>query len=179
MQRIFLIGYMGAGKTTLGKVLAQRMGLLFIDTDLFIENRYHLKISEMFATEGEGRFRQIEHQILLEISAFENIVVSTGGGMPCYSNNMDIMNAAGTTVFLDVSANELTTRLGASKTTRPILQGRTGEELRNFITGSLEGRLPFYSMAKIHFKAELMDTERDTEKLADELEKLIINNSQT
>ena len=98
MKRIFLIGYMGAGKTTLGKALALRMKLSYIDTDHYIENRYHKKVSEIFATEGEERFRDLEHRILLEVSEFENIVISTGGGLPCFNDNMVVMNNLGATI---------------------------------------------------------------------------------
>ena len=176
MKRIFLIGYMGAGKTTLGKVLAMRMNLSYIDTDHYIENRYHKKISEIFATEGEGHFREIEHRILLEVSEFENIVVSTGGGTPCFNNNMNIMNDLGTTVYLETSAEELAARLKVSKNVRPILSKYSGSELIDFIRENLDKRKVFYEQAKIRFNAEQMLTEKDVDVLAEKLEKLICDN---
>lgn len=173
MKRIFLIGYMGAGKTTLGKALARRMSLSYIDTDHFIENRYRKKVSEIFASEGEERFRDIEHRVLQEISEFEDIVVSTGGGLPCFNDHMTMMNQMGTTVFLDVSVEELAARLAVSKNVRPVLKDRSGDELVTFIKETLDRRLAFYEQAKIRFDAEQMCTDRDTEVLAGKLEALI------
>ena len=88
MQRIFLIGYMGVGKTTLGKALADRTGLSFIDLDLFIEGRYRKTIRQIFEAEGEEAFREIERKALHEVAEFEDIVLSTGGGTPCFFDNM-------------------------------------------------------------------------------------------
>lgn len=173
MKRIFLIGYMGAGKTTLGKVLAQRMNLSYIDTDHFIENRYRQKVSEIFASGGEARFRDIEHRVLQEISEFEDIVVSTGGGLPCFNDNMAMMNQAGTTVFLDVSVEELAARLEISKNVRPILKDRSGDELIAFIKENLDKRRPFYEQAEIRFNVEQMYSDHDVEVLAERLEELL------
>jgi shikimate kinase len=171
--RIFLTGYMGAGKTILGKLLAQRMNLSCIDTDHFIENRYHKKVGDIFAAEGESCFRDMEHRILCEVSEIENVVISTGGGLPCFNGNMDIMNNAGTTVYLHVSVEELAARLQASKTIRPVLQNRSGKELTDFIKENLDKRRPFYEQARICFNVDLMYTNRDAEALAEKLERLI------
>jgi shikimate kinase len=150
---------MGAGKTTFGKALARRLNLAFIDTDAYIENRYHKKISELFASEGEEGFRDIEHKILLEVAEIEDVVVATGGGLPCFCDNMALMNAKGLTVFLDAPVEELAARLEAGKTIRPVLQNRKGEALRTFITESLARRRPFYEQAKIHLDAAKFDVE--------------------
>ena len=173
MKRIFLIGYMGAGKTTLGKALARRMNLSYIDTDHYIENRYHKKISEIFASEGEERFRDIERRILIEISEFEDIVVSTGGGLPCFNDNMATMNNCGTTVYLETSEKELAARLGVSKNVRPVLKNRSGSELAGFIKENLDKRRFFYEQANIRFDAEQMYTDNDVNVLARELDLLI------
>jgi Shikimate kinase len=173
MKRIFLIGYMGAGKTTLGKALARRMNLSFIDTDLYIENRYHKKISEIFASEGEERFRDIERRILLEISEFEEVVVSTGGGLPCFNDNMTTMNDNGITVYLETSEEELAARLKVSKNVRPVLKNRSGSELVDFIKENLHIRRKYYEQAVIRFVAEQMYSEKDVEVLAEKLEKMI------
>ena len=173
MKRIFLIGYMGAGKTTLGKALARRMNLSFIDTDLYIENRYHKKISEIFASEGEERFRDIERRILLEISEFEEVVVSTGGGLPCFNDNMTTMNDNGITVYLETSEEELAARLKVSKNVRPVLKNRSGSELVDFIKENLHIRRKYYEQAVIRFVAERMNTESDVDILVEKLEKLI------
>ena len=95
MKRIFLIGYMGAGKTTVGKVLSRQLGLSFIDLDHYIEGRYHKTVGQLFAEKGEDAFRDIERRMLREVAAFEDVLVSTGGGAPCFFDNMEFMNGAG------------------------------------------------------------------------------------
>ena len=176
MKRIFLIGYMGAGKTTLGKALAHRMNLSYIDTDHYIEKRYRKKVSDIFASEGEECFRDLEHRILLEVSEFEDIIISTGGGLPCFNDNMAIMNDLGTTIYLETSEEELAVRLRASKNVRPLLENRSGGELVDFIRESLEKRRGFYEQAKIRFNAEQMYNDSDVDVLVEKLEKLISDN---
>ena len=165
MKRIFLIGYMGAGKTTVGKVLSRQLGLSFIDLDHYIEGRY----GQLFAEKGEDAFRDIERRMLREVAAFEDVLVSTGGGAPCFFDNMEFMNGAGQTVYLKVSVEELAKRLELCKSTRPILKGRSGDELKAFIAESLEKREPFYSKASIVFDAEEMMTDQDVYKISQEL----------
>ena len=169
MQRIFLTGYMGAGKTTVGKELAERTGLSFIDLDVFIEERYHRTVSRLFAEYGEDKFIDIERRLLHEVAEFEDIIISTGGGTPCFFDNMEFMNAAGKTVYLQVSVDELAARLETCRHTRPVLQNRTGEELKSFITDSLQKRLPFYEKAQMIFPAETMLTYEDIVKVVDDL----------
>ena len=100
MRRIFLIGYMGAGKTTMGKELSKQSGLSFIDLDHFMEGRYRKTVRQLFEEKGEETFRQIEKKALHEVADFENVVISTGGGTPCFFDNMAYMNSIGTTVYL-------------------------------------------------------------------------------
>ena len=100
MIRIFLTGFMGAGKTTLGRAFAKDTGLSFIDLDWYIEERFHKTISELFAERGEEGFRNLERKMLMEVGMFEDVVISTGGGTPCFSDNMEFMNAHGVTVLL-------------------------------------------------------------------------------
>ena len=173
MIRIFIVGYMGAGKTTVGKSLALRLNLNYIDTDHFIENRYRKKIGEIFAAEGEERFREIEHRALLEVSAFEDIVISTGGGLPCFNDNMTIMNNTGITIYLEVPEEELAKRLEMSKNVRPVLKKRTGSELIAFIKENLTVRKPFYEQAKIRFQSGVNYTKKDIETLAKKVETLL------
>ena len=164
---------MGAGKTTLGKSLARRMNLNYIDTDHFIENRYRKRVSDIFAAEGEERFRELEHRVLLEISEFEDVVISTGGGLPCFHDNIAIMNNSGVTVYLDVPVEELAERLEVSKNVRPVLKKRSGSELVDFIKDNLTARLLFYEQSQIRLFAGKMNTKNDVESLAKELESLI------
>mgnify|MGYP000512007747 CR=1 FL=1 len=119
--------------------------------------------------EGEDAFRDIERRMLREVAAFEDVLVSTGGGAPCFFDNMEFMNGAGQTVYLKVSVEELAKRLELCKSTRPILEGRSGDELRAFIAESLEKREPFYSKASIVFDAEEMMTDQDVYKISQEL----------
>lgn len=131
MKRIFLIGYMGAGKTTVGKVLSRQLELSFIDLDHYIEGRYHKTVGQLFAEKGEDAFRDIERRMLREVAAFEDVLVSTGGGAPCFFDNMEFMNGAGQTVYLKVSVEELAKRLELCKSTRPILEGRSGDRIES------------------------------------------------
>jgi shikimate kinase len=149
------------------------MNLRYIDTDHFIENRYHKKISEIFAAEGEARFRDIEHRVLLEVSEFEDVVISTGGGLPCFNDNMTIMNNTGITIYLDVPVEELAVRLGLSKSERPVLKKRTGSELIEFIKDNLNIRKQFYEQSKIRFQAGQINSKNHIESMAKELESML------
>lgn len=111
MIRIFLTGYMGAGKTTLGKAFARELNVPFIDLDWYIEERFHKSIRELFVERGEASFRELERNMLHEVSEFEDVIISTGGGTPCFFDNMDYMNGHGQTVFLDVHPDILFNRL--------------------------------------------------------------------
>ena len=157
MNRIFLIGYMGAGKTTLGKAFAKEMNLSFVDQDWYIEERFHKTVQEIFAERGEQGFRELERQILHEIAEFENVVISTGGGAPCFFDNMDFMNQKGETVFLNVSPEVLFHRLKLASHSRPILRGKSNDELKAFIVKALDKRKPFYSKAKYVFNADELE----------------------
>jgi shikimate kinase len=171
MQKIFLIGYMGAGKTTIGKRLAQALNLQFIDLDLFIENRHRKKVSELFAAKGESGFREIERNALREVGQFENVIISTGGGTPCFFDNMQVMNEIGQTIYLKHSAEELATRLIKSnrKSTRPLLNGKSDDEIRQFVIDSLRVREPFYNQSACIFEADDMDVAENLELLVEKL----------
>ena len=142
MIRIFLIGYMGAGKTTLGKAFAREMGLTFVDLDWYIEERFHKSIRQLFTERGEDGFRELEKRMLHEAAEFEDVVISTGGGTPCFLDNMEYMNTMGDTIFLDVDIKVLFRRLKVAKQQRPLLVQKTDEELMAFIAENLQKRLP-------------------------------------
>ena len=141
---------MGSGKTTTGRRIASKYGLDFIDLDHYIENRYRKSVSQLFQEKGEDGFRKIEHALLKEIVEFENIVISTGGGTPCFFNNMEIMNSKGETVYLKADAHDLSDYLNTKNASqnRPLLAQKSQEELFSFVTESLQNREPFYSQAK-------------------------------
>lgn len=157
MTRIFLIGYMGAGKTTLGRALARELGIEFIDLDSYIENRMRKSIAQIFAEKGEEGFRDIERRMLHETGEFENVVISTGGGTPCFFDNIEYMNAQGTTVFLDVPLERLFIRLSIARKKRPLIMNKSDDELRQFIAEQLGKRLPYYSKATQSFEADKLE----------------------
>lgn len=173
MKRIFLIGYMGAGKSTVGKILAKQIGLSFIDLDCFIENRYQKTVGVLFKEKGEDAFRLIERNLLREVALFEDVLISTGGGAPCFYDNIGFMNEVGTTVYLKVSVEELTKRLEICKHTRPLLKDKTKEELREFISEALQKRNDCYMQASVIFDAEEMCDEADVQSIVDALEKIV------
>lgn len=157
MKPIFLIGYMGCGKSTLGRALGRVSGLEFIDLDHYIENRFHATVSELFASRGEEGFRLIEHSMLDEVSRFSDVVVACGGGTPCFYDNMEIMNSRGLTVWLTTPVERLYERLQRNRSKRPILAGKSDSELRDFIVNALKEREPHYGRAHERFCATLLE----------------------
>ncbi len=147
-MRVYLIGYMGCGKSTMGRNLSKMLDISFIDLDKYIESKYFKTIPQIFEEEGEASFREKERACLHEVSGFENVIVATGGGAPCFFDNMEHMNQAGFCVFLDVEMRELADRLIKSKTERPLIKGKSPDELVNFIEGMMEKRRPFYEKAR-------------------------------
>lgn len=158
MTRIILLGYMGAGKTTIGKVLAREMKLDFYDLDWYIEDRFHKKIPDIFADSGEAGFREIERKMLHEVAEFEDVIISCGGGTPCYFDNMDYMNQQGETFFLNAPPSVLKEHLLMGKTVRPLIQGKSPDELELFVSENLQTRLPFYTQAKHTIDIEVIHT---------------------
>jgi len=150
---VFLTGFMGSGKTTVGKKLATRLGYTFIDMDQFIEQTHNQTITEIFTQQGESAFREMEHQALKVLSEKENSVIATGGGAPCYFNNMETMNKAGQTVYLKISPRVFASRVYNPKTERPLLKGKSHDELEIYAAEMLNKRAPFYEMAKITINA--------------------------
>ena len=148
MVRVILIGYMGAGKTTVGKALAANLGLTFYDLDWYITMRYHRSVPEIFAERGEEGFRDLERRMLHEVAEFENVVVSCGGGTPCFFDNMEYMNSLADTVYLKAEPDVLAKHLKMGKGKRPLIEGKSPEELETYIQESLQAREPYYSQAK-------------------------------
>lgn len=157
MKPLFIIGYMGCGKTTFGKALSEATGLHFIDLDQFIETRYAASISEIFGSYGEEGFRKIERDMLIEVSSLEDTIISCGGGTPCFFDNMTIMNDHGTTLWLRTTEECLYNRLTLLRHTRPLLANRTDEEILHIIRHQLEARAPFYSRAHIIWQGDLLE----------------------
>ena len=157
MKSIIIIGYMGAGKTTVGKALAKELGVMFYDLDWYIESRMRKTVKQIFDDMGEEGFRHIEHNMLHEVAEFENVVVSCGGGTPCFFDNMDYMNQAGETIYLKASPETLHAHLKMGKGVRPLLLNKTPEEVDVFIREQLKQREPFYEKAKHIIDVNVMD----------------------
>lgn len=155
--RIILVGYMGSGKTTVGKALATDLGLPFYDLDWYIESRMRKTIKQLFDERSEEGFRNIEHNMLHEVAEFENVVISCGGGTPCFFDNMDYMNAMAETVYLKCKPDVLYNHLKMGKTIRPLLLGKTAEEVKSFIQSQLSQRRKYYQRAKHTVDVTLMD----------------------
>jgi shikimate kinase len=148
-MKIFLVGFMGSGKTRLGKNLSNALERNFIDLDVLIEHTQHISIPEIFAAKGEQGFREIEKNTLQHSAFAEDSIISTGGGAPCFFDNMDWMNKNGITIFIDPPIKVLADRLINAKTERPLIKGKSLDELVIFIEEKLKERRPFYEKATL------------------------------
>ncbi len=147
-MNLYLIGMPGSGKTTLGKQLAEALNYSFVDMDDEIENSERKTINQIFEEEGEEEFREIEQDTLHEVSTGKNLVISTGGGAPCFFDNMKFINRSGTSIFINVPANELIKRISDSAD-RPMFLDKTIHEVEQELKAKLKSRLSFYSQAQI------------------------------
>lgn len=148
-MKYFLVGYMACGKTRMGKTMADELGIRFIDLDAYITEREHRSIPEIFASEGEEEFRKLETRYLYEVcELYEDFVLSTGGGTPCFNGNMDYMNGQGHTIFLDTDIDTIVERLIRGKHKRPMVSRLNDDEIRDFVCCHREERMPYYTRAK-------------------------------
>lgn len=146
---VFIVGFMGSGKTTWGRKMANKAGWNFIDLDGHIVDETGLQIPDYFERYGEAKFRELESQTLKNLSFSGPTIVSTGGGTPCFFDNMSWMNKAGVTVYFQLPAKALWDRLMKSNiTSRPALKGLTGDQLLLHIDTKLTEREPYYRQAK-------------------------------
>lgn len=157
MKITYLIGYMGSGKSTIGRKLANKLDIGFIDLDKYIEEKESSTIAEIFEMKGEAEFRKIEQQALIEVSKLENKVISLGGGTPCFFDNMEIINNSGVSVYLKMPIGMLVSRLINAKVQRPLIKGMNREELFSFIEEQLYEREKFYSLSSVVFDASRND----------------------
>ncbi len=176
MKPVFLIGYMGCGKTTLGEVLARQMHLRFIDLDEFIEAQQGMTVVEIFSTWGEERFREMETAALIEVTAMNDVIVSCGGGTPCHGDNMVLMDRAGTTVWLTTSPERITARLllPEQKCKRPKINTLPPDEVLPLVRAELKARYPHYSQAQLQFDSTDIETAEATERTARRLARLLL-----
>ena len=173
MKRIVLIGYMGSGKTTVGKALAKDIGLPFYDLDWYIESRMRKKVSQIFAEQGEEGFRRIERNMLHEVAEFEDVVISCGGGTPCFFDNIDYLNQQAQVIYLKATPEVLHKHLLMGKGDRPLLKGKSPEQLIQFIREQLEKREPFYAKARYILDVSLMDNYEKIKITIDKLQELL------
>lgn len=158
-MRIYLIGYMGAGKTTASKKLARLTGFDCYDLDELFEEKYKISIEGFFSKYDETLFRMLESKLLKETDKFHNTIIATGGGTPCFYDNMTWMNQNGLTVYLQMHPKSIFKRLILSKRKRPLVANKTPEDLLQYIKEHLRQRNIFYSQAKIIIKAESLNLE--------------------
>ena len=164
-MRIFLVGFMGAGKSVVGRRLAKSLNLSFYDLDEEIESHYKMSVSAIFQKYDEACFRKLETSVLESFSSKDNFVLSCGGGTPCFGENMAFMKSIGTTIYIKLPADELVGRISSSYHKRPLTEGKSDEELASYVDAMLKKREPFYSMAKITVDASETDKETLVEKI--------------
>ncbi|MBQ3363175.1 MAG: shikimate kinase [Muribaculaceae bacterium] len=175
MKPVYLIGYMGCGKTTLGEVLARQMGMHYIDLDEVIEARQGMSINSIFEELGETRFRELEIQALQDTATMTDVIIGTGGGTPCHGDNMALMKQAGITVWLTTSPERITARLlvPEQKCKRPKVCHLPDEDVLPLVKAELQARTPFYSQAQMRFDSTDIETAEATERTACRLAALL------
>lgn len=165
INRIYLVGYMGAGKTTAAKRIANRLGWEVVDTDALFEEKYKISVDDFFQKYDEPLFRKLESEILKHTGLLEHTVISTGGGTACFFDNMDWMNRHGITVFMRISPKSVVDRVLHSHHKRPLTRGKSEEELFEFVSQHYSSRLPFYEQAQVTVKSENFDLDGLIEKI--------------
>ena len=175
---IYLVGYMGAGKTTVGRLLAEKLGWRFVDLDEAFRQIHGYTTAEYIRQFGIEEFRYKEKYVLEDLAdqvPYEKVIYATGGGYPCWEDNMECLRELGTSIYIRWSPKHLAKRLSLTDLSeRPVLQGRTEEELLNFIAPQLEAREPFYRKANHILDVDICDEDSD-ERIAEELFQFIKN----
>ena len=149
---------MGCGKTTLGRAVAQLISIPLVDLDEYIEARHGKSVAEIFATEGEDAFRRYEREALMQVASQSDVIVACGGGTPCQPELMDIMNDAGTPVWLQAPPDVLHSRLMLERGKRPLVASLTADALRDYITRTIAARTPYYSRAAARFDSSRLES---------------------
>ncbi len=140
---------MGSGKSSIGRGLARRLDYRFVDMDTEVERLVGMNVADFFATRGEQEFRKMERTVLESLTSERDAVVATGGGVPCFGDTMEVMNAAGLTIYFKMGPEKLLRRLEHGQAKRPLLRDKTQDELLRYISENLEKREPFYSRARM------------------------------
>lgn len=171
MKKVILVGYMAVGKTTIAQLLSKKIGVKYVDLDHLIERKTNLSISELFKLKGEIYFRKVEHEIFKEIiENDENLIISTGGGTPCYADNHLFLNGKNlTSIYLKASLSVILERLKSEKKNRPLVASQSEEELKKFVAKHLFERNYFYNQAT--FKVAIDN--KNPELIVDEIIQLL------
>lgn len=157
---LFIIGYMASGKTTFGRALARQTGMQHIDLDFYIEQRFHRTVREIFAQKGEAEFRRIEGAMLREVGEMTDVIISCGGGTPCFGDNMDYMNERGLTVCLQANDEVIADRVIEAGNKRPLMAGKSREEVLETIKEHMIARKPYYDRAQLTISGDRLENKR-------------------
>ena len=157
MNNIVIVGFSGAGKSTIGKRLADKFSMAFVDLDIYIEEKYHTAIPLLFQRYGESTFRTLESAALMEVLSLNNTVIAVGGGAPCFGDNMEKINANAFSIYIQLGENELVEHLLHSKKKRPLTSHLSEPELQEYVRKTMVIREPFYLKAKKVSTFEEMD----------------------
>ena len=168
-MKIYLIGFMGSGKSSVGKLLSRKLGYDFIDLDEYIEKETGRTIIDLFEEGGEDKFRMLEHEHLKKLLVKDDVVIALGGGTPCFYNNMSILNKGGISIYLEIGVATLVKRLSKAKNRRPLIRNLNEDELKLFIDANFEKRLSVYKKANHIVNAE----NESVEKVANEIVMLL------
>lgn len=164
-MNIFIVGYMASGKTTFGEALSRKLKVPFVDLDQYIEKKEGMPVIDIFREKGETGFREIEKDMLRRVAEeYDRAVIACGGGTPCNFDNMEFMNAQGLTIFLETSTPVLISRLQEENASRPLMAGKTNEEVEEQVLSQLCQRLPRYMEAKLKWHGDDLDTETQIEE---------------
>ena len=164
-MRVILVGFPGCGKSSVGKKLAAKLGYGFVDLDEAFEEEYHISIPDFFQKYNETAFRSCERKVLINKLQLDNVVISSGGGTPCFSDNMQLMKDSGIVVYIKMAPASLFDRLSHAKRPRPLVQNKPPEELQQYIDNTLPLREPVYQQAHFTVKGESIDIEALCEKV--------------
>lgn len=165
-MKIFLIGFMGSGKTHLGRLLSHKIGIPFFDLDEQVTEHAGKSIVDIFAEEGEEYFRMQEKDVLHIITeSHDGFVMACGGGSPCYFNNIEYMHTAGTTVWINTPLDTIFSRLIGEKDKRPLIKSLSDEQLKSFISKKFADRKIYYEQADIIVDEEPVQLEHIIEKI--------------
>jgi shikimate kinase len=169
MKNIYLLGFMGSGKSYLGKWLSEKFNLNFLDLDEFLEDTMNLSIPQIFSSIGENEFRENEANLLRKTADFSKNIISCGGGTPCFNDNMKWIKNHGISIYLKTSEELLFKRLNNQKAGRPLISNMSDDDLKKFISMKLTEREKFYEQADyIYLQKEDNDTPIELEKFITE-----------